>query len=106
MIEKLRMNSRSMLWGASTQYPTVGRDRSGSYLVQIGAGQDVPVSVIKEECSVKSVRGNDWFKVHGGVVTSNQGVMPAASEEKLYLVNASGLGPFESVYRALSSITV
>lgn len=44
--------------------------------------------------------------MNDGVVTSNQGLTPAASDEKFYLVNASGLSPFESVYRALSSIAV
>lgn len=32
--------------------------------------------------------------------------MPAASEDKLYLVNASGIRTFEAVYRALSRIIV
>ncbi len=41
-----------------------------------------------------------------GVVTSNQGLTPAASPTKLYLVNASGLAAFEPVYRALSSMLV
>src|SRR5438477_4564209 len=84
----------------------LGEDKTGSYLVQIGAVQDGPVSVIREECSVASARANDWFKVHSGVVASNQGVTPAASEGRLYLVNASGLAAFEPVYRALSSIAV
>lgn len=81
-------------------------DNLGSYLVEIGAIQDGPVLVTKEECSVKSGRSHDWFKVRKGVVTSNQGVTPAASDEKLYLLNASGLAAFEPVYRALSSIVV
>jgi predicted ATPase len=62
--------------------------------------------VTREECSVQSLRGNNWFKVSRGAVASNQGLTPAASEEKLYLVNASGLAPFEPVYRVLSSIAV
>ncbi len=81
-------------------------DETGSYLVQISAVEDGPVSVVREECSISSARGNDWFKVHHGVVSSNQGVTPAAAEGKLYLVNASGLPAFESTYRALSTITV
>jgi predicted ATPase len=44
--------------------------------------------------------------VQNGAVTSNQGLTPAASEEKLYLVNASGLAAFEPVYRALSSVAL
>ncbi len=81
-------------------------DRTGSYLVDLEAPHDGPVSIAREECSVTSPKGTDWFKVHSGVVTSNHSVTPAASEEKLYLVNASGIAPFEGVYRALSSIVV
>jgi predicted ATPase len=81
-------------------------DRTGSYLVELGAPDDGPVSVVKEECSVASPNGADWFKVHSGIVTSNQGVTPAASEARLYLVNASGIPAFEGVYRALSGIVV
>ncbi len=84
----------------------LGSDQLGNYLVQIGAIKNGPISVAKEECTVKSGQRHDWFKVCRGVVTSNQGVTPAASEEKLYLVNASGLAAFEPVYRALSSIVV
>jgi predicted ATPase len=84
----------------------IGEDKTGSYLVQIASVLDGPVSVIREECIIKSPQGRDWFKINRGIVSSNQGVVPAASEGKLYLVNASGLPPFESVYRALSSIAV
>jgi predicted ATPase len=84
----------------------LGSEARGSYLVQLGAGAEGRSIVIREECSVRSSQGEDWFKVHHGVVTSNQGLTPAASEDRLYLVNASGLPPFESVYRALSSIAV
>ena len=79
----------------------LGDEETGTYVVQIGAGDEGPVSVIEEECTVRSARREDWFKVRSGVVTSNQRVTPAASEEKLYLVNASGVPAFEPVYRAL-----
>jgi predicted ATPase len=81
-------------------------DRVGTYLVQIDALDDGPVFIVREECSVKASQGDDWFKVRSGIVTSNQGSAPAASEGKLYLVNASGLAAFEPVYRALSSMAV
>lgn len=81
-------------------------NETGNYLVELGALQDGPVTVTREECSIQSARGSEWFKVRSGVVTSNQGLTPAASEEKLYLVNASGLAAFEPVYRALSGIAV
>jgi predicted ATPase len=81
-------------------------EKTGSYFVEMGAFLDGPVSVMREECSIQSAQGSDWFKVLRGVVTSNQGLTPAASEEKLYLVNASGLPVFEPLYRLLSSIAV
>ena len=84
----------------------LGNEKKGNYLVEIGAAQDGPVMVTREECIIQSALDSDWFKVHSGVVTSNQGLTPAASEEKLYLVNASGLAAFEPVYRILSSIAV
>jgi predicted ATPase len=84
----------------------LGPGSSGRYLVQIAVEREGPVSVVSEECSLGSGQGEAFFKVRRGVVTSNQGVTPAASEDKLYLVNASGLAVFESAYRALSSIAV
>jgi predicted ATPase len=80
--------------------------RTGSYLFEIEESPDGGVSVVREECSVQSALGTDWFKVFDGRVTSNQGLTPAASAGKLYLVNASGLAAFESVHRALSGILV
>src|SRR5438105_3270827 len=37
--------------------------RTGSYLVDLGAPPDGPVSVAREECSVTSLKGSDWFSV-------------------------------------------
>jgi predicted ATPase len=76
--------------------------RTGKYLVEIGVLPDGSASVTEEDCSV----GGDWFEVSEGTVRSNQALMPAASREKLYLVNASGLATFEPVYRALSNVLV
>ncbi|MEO8658451.1 MAG: AAA family ATPase [Bryobacteraceae bacterium] len=84
----------------------LGEGKTARYLVQIGAVEDGPVSIVREECIVEGSAGEEWFRVRHGKVESNQGVTPAASEEKLYLVNASGLAAFEPVYRALSSIAV
>src|ERR1035438_5554905 len=76
--------------------------RTGKYLVEIGVLPDGSASVTEEDCSV----GGDWFEVSEGSVRSNQALMAAASREKLYLVNASGLATFEPVYRALSNVLV
>lgn len=79
---------------------------SGHYSVELEAVEDGPLVVLREECRVQSPARVDWFKVHSGVVESNQGIIPTASADKLYLVNASGLAPFEPVYRSLSNIVV
>ncbi len=84
----------------------LGDGETGNYLVEIGALQDGPVTVTREECAIQSARGSAWFKVRSGTVTSDQGLTPAASDDKLYLVNASGLAAFEPVYRALSNVIV
>ena len=76
------------------------------YYVELGARGSGPVSVIREECSVKSAGGSDWFTVENGTVAGSQVVMPIASADKLYLVNAAGLPAFEQVHRALSAIEV
>ena len=49
---------------------TLRNGRSGSYLLEIGAMADGPVTVTREECLIQSARVHDWFKVGGGVVTS------------------------------------
>jgi predicted ATPase len=109
-----RTGFRSIVHRQADKTPTILIDvffgledeRIGNFLVEIGALQDGTATVIREECTVKSAQGSDWFKVERGVVTSNQGLTPAASPTKLYLVNASGLAAFEPVYRALSSMLV
>ena len=84
----------------------LGRNVKAQYSVEIRAVQDGPAVVTAEDCSVDLQEGRQWFRVDEGAVTSNQGVMPVASEDKLYLVNASGLPAFEPVYRALSNVVV
>src|SRR4051794_22523210 len=84
----------------------LGNEETGAYLVEIGGLKEGPVTVLREECAIQSARGSVWFQVRNGVVTSNQKLTPAASTEKLYLVNASGLAAFEPAYRALAGIVV
>ena len=81
-------------------------DGKAQYDVEIRAIEDGPAIVAAEGCSVDRPSGRTWFRVREGAVESSEGVMPTASEDKLFLVNASGLTPFEPVYRALSNITV
>ncbi len=84
----------------------IGNEGKCHYAVEIEATPEGPVVINSEECSMDSPGRNDWFKVKRGVVESNQGVAPAASEDSLYLVNASGMRPFGPIYRTLSNLTV
>ena len=84
----------------------LGNGSKGHYSVDLDAPFEGPVVVLREECAVESASRRDWFRVTQGVVESNQGVVPAASDNKLYLVNASGLAAFEPVYRTLSEVVV
>ena len=77
----------------------------GHYAFKIGAVQAAGFEVQTEECVV--VRAGfpaqkDFFRVHGGTVEASMETPPAASSDRLYLVNASGLPPFRPVYEALS----
>ena len=80
--------------------------RNGRYFLALQSDPTGSVTVAREECGLFTAGRKDWFKVANGVVTSSEQLTPAASAEKLYLVNASGLPVFEPVYRALSSIVV
>ncbi|MCX6624924.1 MAG: AAA family ATPase [Acidobacteria bacterium] len=81
-------------------------EKSGVYSLSIEPRDFGGFYVASEHCEVHSGASSNWFSTTSGVVTSNQGVVPASSVDKLYLVNASGLQPFEPVYRALSGIVV
>lgn len=84
----------------------LGHDGRAHYTIEIRGSEDGPAVIATEECSVEWNGDRQWFRVDRGRVTSNQGVLPVASEDKLYLLNASGLPAFERVYRALSNIVV
>ena len=58
-----------------------------------------------EECKLWSPQlftEVQYFRVDNGVVTSSVKVAPAATTDRLYLVNASGLPEFHPVYEAFS----
>ncbi len=78
----------------------------GQYRLKIVESGDKSFSVESEHCTVGVPGDEHFFRVENGLVTGDQGVLPAASEQKLYLVNASGLAAFEPVYRALSSMVI
>jgi predicted ATPase len=77
----------------------------GHYAFRIGARPRGGYEVQEEECRVfepEALRPEAFFLVRGGEVSSSTKVSPAASIDRLYLVNASGLPEFRPVYEALS----
>ena len=74
----------------------------GYYGFRIGAKPKGEYEVQHDECVLE---GSSCFRVKQGQVTaSDLPAPPAASSDRLYLVNASGLPPFRPVYEALSSM--
>lgn len=78
---------------------------SGHYGFQVAARPQGGYDVQHEECVLRSfeaLASEAFFLVRSGEVTSSEKVMPAASADRLYLVNASGLPQFRPVYEAFS----
>jgi predicted ATPase len=78
---------------------------TGHYAFRIGARPHGGYEVQNEECILRAQElfGSEiYFRVSGGEVTSSAPAAPAASTDRLYLVNASGLPGFRPVYDAFS----
>jgi len=76
------------------------RQGVGHYSFRVGAQPSGGYEVQDEECQLHG--GKHTFRVRNGKVKSTNQVMPPASPDRLYLVNASGLPEFRPVYDALS----
>jgi len=80
----------------------------GYYAFRIGALKGGGFVVQKEECSIAgpdTLSPPVQYTVKEGKVTAaSSQVAPAASNDRLYLVNASGLPEFRPLYEALSSM--
>lgn len=77
---------------------------SGYYAFEISARQNGAFAVKHEECFSVSSSGSAAFRVEGGVARF-EGIAsppPAVSQDRLYLVSASGLPQFRAVFDALS----
>ena len=73
----------------------------GTYAFRVGAKPNGGFEVQHEKC----VLGNESYEVRSGeVVSSTVTSPPAAAADRLYLVNASGLGAFRPAYDALSGM--
>ena len=81
---------------------------TGHYVFRIGARPRSGYEVQREECRLWSAQlptQEEYFHVKNGTVTEKSvGVAPAATKDRLYLVNASGLEEFRPVYEALSQM--
>ncbi len=78
---------------------------TGHYAFRVGSQRGGGYEVQREECYVLGLSGLHSFHVEGGTLASSSvRPAPAASLDRLYLVNASGLPEFRPVYDALSSM--
>lgn len=79
---------------------------SGHYAFRIGARPQGAYEVQNEECVIRGAEAlpaEAHFTVRDGqVVSTSARVAPAATTDRLYLVNASGLPEFRPVYDAFS----
>lgn len=74
---------------------------AASYAFEVGARAGGSFFVKRERCRV----GRAFYDVRGGVVESHsEGVFPAASDDRLFLVAVSGLPEFRAAYDALASM--
>jgi predicted ATPase len=85
---------------------TLPSGEGGHYAFRIGARPQGGFEVQNEECKIHSA--NMLGPIHhfriksGNVIESSQPSPPAASIDRLYLVNVSGLPAFRQLYEALS----
>jgi predicted ATPase len=101
---RLRSGGHPTHFGVRLEFSLHSSQR-GYYAFRIGALKGGGFVVQKEECSIV---GPDTppvqYTVKQGKVTASSQVAPAASSDRLYLVNASGLPEFRPLYEALSSM--
>jgi predicted ATPase len=80
----------------------------GFYAFRIGALRESGYEVQREECSITSSEvfspAIHYVVQRGEVTTTSLRVAPAATSDRLYLVNASGLPEFRPLYESLSSM--
>ena len=85
---------------------TLSEGSTGHYAFRIGDFSRGRYKVQTEECVLRSAQQptqEDYFYVKNGTVTkTNMEVTPAATKDRLYLINASGLKEFRPVYEAFS----
>ena len=87
---------------------TLPEGTTGHYAFRISARPRGEYEVQMEECrlwSTQILTQEEYFHVKNGTVTKKSvEVAPAATKDRLYLVNASGLKEFRPVYEAFSQM--
>jgi predicted ATPase len=80
----------------------------GFYSFRIGALREAGYEVQREECLIRTPEALapevNFHVNQGQVVSTSVRVAPAASADRLYLVNASGLPEFRNVFELLSNM--
>ena len=82
-------------------------ESTGHFAFNVGAKMGGGHEIQQEECSVVPKgqdRGHHYRVDRGSVSSSSFDPAPAAAADRLYLVNASGIGAFRPVYDALSGM--
>ena len=108
-IKEVRRRSRGRPNRLSIRFEfTLPEGSTGHYTFRISTRPREEFAIQKEECVLQGATFPNqkvYFRVENGTVTSTSvEVPPAASMDRLYLVNASGLREFRPVYEALSQM--
>lgn len=82
------------------------QDSSGSYAFLVGAKERGGFTIQKEECTVfgPGLVPHHYEVQDGNVVESSVSPAPAAVNDRLYLVNVSGVAAFRPLYDALAGM--
>jgi predicted ATPase len=84
---------------------TLPQGGQADYAFVVGARAEGAFEVQREVCRIRTADGVASYDVSGGNVTaSSVAAPPAASQDRLYLVNTSGLMPFRRLYDGLAGM--
>jgi len=76
----------------------------GHYALRIGSQRGGGYEVQQEECFIDGASPRHFRVENGELASMSSNTAPAVSADRLYLVNASGLPEFRSLYDALSNM--
>ena len=80
-------------------------DSSGYYAFEVGAKKLAGYEIQREECLIRHRETTHFFRVKNGQVErATVSPSPAAADDRLYLVNVSGVRAFRPLYDALSEM--